>query len=282
MNATPQTVSSTPSRAAATPARRDPAGSRTRLTALLGVILLLAAVPAGGAGFRFVTDNDFLADDGDDLYSFGVGLELQRGSYTLALKENGFTDRAAGIRFDETFLTVTRPFAFADGWRGWGEIGVAHVGNGLLGESFQNRFHEVIGADTVRLRYVDDSRVHPTASLGAGRLWQLGRQVELGPYVEVSATPGLKGHALVAAQASWDVRGPLAVRALVGARQSEAWLDALEPRMDGAAAQVEVTLVYRERVALAWSYNAFGTRQEHLAIGYRVGTLDGLARALTR
>ena len=281
MDATPRTLSFPRSLAAATADGHGHGHDRTLLAALLGLTLLLAAVPAGAAGFRFVTDNDFLAEDGDDLYSFGVGFELQRGPYTVALKENGFTDRAAGIRFDETFLTVTRPLALR-GWQGWGELGLAHVGNGLLGESFQNEFHEVIGADTVRLRYVDDGRVLPTAGLGATRLRQVGRQVELGPYVELALTQGLKGHALVAAQASWDVRGPLAVRALVGVRQSEAWLDALEPRMDGTAAQAEVTLVYRDRIALAWSYNAFGTQQEHLAIGYRVGTTAGLARELTR
>jgi hypothetical protein len=95
-------------------------------------------------------------------------------------------------------------------------------------------------------------------------------------------TQGHKAHALAAAQASWHPRGPLSVAALVGARSSEASLDALERRMGGTDVQAELSLIYRDRIALSWSYNASGTRQEHLAIGYRIGTVPGFARALTR
>ena len=263
---------------------RRPRSAARGLTVLALVLAtaLAAASPAAAAGFRFVTDNDFLADNGDDLYSFGVGFELHRGRYTLTLKENGFTDRAAGVRFDETFLTVGRSLPLPRGWDGWGELGAVHVGNGLLGETFQNDFHELIQADTVRLDYVEDGQVLPVASFAATRLSPLGPRFAAGPYVEASAAPGLKSHVLAAAQASWDVHPDVTLSALVGARHSEAELAALEPRMGGTAAQAELTLVWRQRVALSWSYNASGTRQEHLAIGWRVGADRGFARALTR
>ena len=68
-----------------------------------------------------------------DLYTFSLRFELDRGPFTLALSENAFTDRGAGTRFDETYLTVGRQLPISDVWETYAAAGVLRVG--------RDRFH---------------------------------------------------------------------------------------------------------------------------------------------
>lgn len=250
------------------------------LIATLLPFLLLAAPTPGmaedGNAFRarLETENDFLVDDRDDLYSFGLGLEIGRGAYRFAFRETGFTDRDAGVRFDETFLTVGRNLALPAGWSAWVEAGAGHVGRGVFGQSFQNEFHGLVGSDEVELEYLDDEKTVGVAEIRLVRPRDVSPNVVAGPYLEASTTPGLKSHALLGARAAWTPGGPFDVIATAGLRWSHADLDELAPWMDGTVMQAEVRVVYRDRIELSWSTNSRGTGRNHLALGYRLGSGD--------
>src|SRR5690606_33721164 len=166
---------------------------RFRAPVVVFGILLLAATGARAGGFRFTTENDILTDNPtrDDLYTFSVGLEIERAGFTLSLREDAFTDRAAGVRFDETYLDVARGFVAPRGWNLRLAAGVAHTGHGLLGERVQNAVHRLIDDDEVHLAYRDSSW-HPHLEASAGRLVALDDSFELGPRFEVASTPGLR------------------------------------------------------------------------------------------
>ncbi len=263
------------------PHRVSPASSNSdhrraawlRLPVLL-ILLLLAALapPARAQGIRFSTGNDLLTDQRaeDDLYTFSVALQAERGTYTFALRENAFTDRAAGLRFDETYLSVGRAFAGPRSWQLYGEAGLVHIGHGLFGQGAQNTVHRLLGQDEVELRY-QDSRLRPRLALVAERAFAVADGLTLGPRIELDAVPGLRSFAVVGAQLLWQPSRRFALQVLAGGRASHASFDPLEAHLAELAAAARVELALAERIYLAWAYNDYGDEREHLTIGYRVG-----------
>lgn len=258
--------------------------SRVSSLAILVVALAaLAATPLGAQQLRLSTENDLLArsDTPDDLYTFSVALDLERAGCTWSLREDAFTDRAAGVRFDATFLGVGHAFEPAGAWTVRGEAGLLHVGRGLFGERAQNAVHRALGGEQVELRYLDGS-LHPRLAASAERARALGRRVDLGPRLEAELAPGVDARALAGLALRWQPGPHFGLEALVGGRWARALTPALEPHLAELAPAARLGAVLFDRFFVSWSYNDFGDRREHLSAGWRLplaGRADaGLSR----
>ena len=236
---------------------------------------------AQAEGFWFSTENDILRGDGtpDDLYTFSAAIEIERGPYTFTLREDAFTDRAAGLRFDESHLTIGRTFFAPRSWNVHLGLGLAHVGRGLLGEGTQNLVHRLIGDERVELPYLESS-VHPRLELRTERLRSLGDRLDVGPALELDTVPDLRTLAAAGVQIRWEPVERVTAHLELGARWSHADSAPLEPHLDGLAAAARVALVYDERFLVSWSYNDRGDEREHVSVGYLVspGGRRGTAR----
>lgn len=221
-------------------------------------------------------NNDILVNNSvqDDFYTFGGRVEASYAGVTYRWQENAFTDRVEGLRFDETYLTVGKllPAPRLGGWFVWLEGGVAHIGEGLLGQSAQNEIHELIGDDPVRLDYldgVDDYHAHVHAEVG--RQWKLAEKWTWGPQFALSATPGLRRNAVAGLRTIWRPTKGFGIDVTVGARFAEAELPLLEPHIEepSLAALVEIELPLG--FVVEWSLNRYGTDREHISFGYVFG-----------
>lgn len=237
---------------------------------------LLAAAAAPAVDLRLTTDNDFLADNdrADDLYTFALALEVEKGGWTWALRENAFTDREAGLRFDESSVTLGRhvPREWLGPWSLWVEAGAVHVGRGLLGQSVQNSFHDAIGSDRVDLEYPGDSGVHARLALELDRQWIVARRWSVGPRVTAHVAPGFKRGAFAGVRGRWIPNRVLDVDFELGGRWAETDLALLEPHLRELAGAASVEALLWDRLIVRWSLNRYGTGNEHFSLGVRVGT----------
>jgi hypothetical protein len=258
--------------------RSQTPGCGVQRAAVLLLLFALVAVGAGAQGIRFSTENDILTDNPtkDDLYSFALGFEVERHGLVWSLRENGFTDRAAGLRFDETFLTVGYFVPKLETWTLFVAGGVAHLGEGIFGERTQNAVHRAIGDDEVHLGYTGSS-FHPRFELRAERASGAG-PAAWGPRFELESVPGLRSHATVGAQGLWQPSGRVEVHLFAGVRWSDASFAPLEPHLVELAAAARVGVVVDGRFFLSWSYNEYGDEREHLAVGYVVPLGRGRSR----
>lgn len=253
-------------------ARHEPITHQSLSSLLVGVtlaVLVLAAPRATAVELRLTTENDLLVTDHDDLYTFAVALEMQRGPYTLAFRENAFTDRAAGLRFDESQLTAGRSLAGRGSWNVYAEAGLVRVGEGLFGDTAQNAVHRLIGGEEVDLPYIRSS-LHGRALVTAERPVALGARLDVGPRFELETIPGLRSHTVLGAQALWRPGFGLTVHFLVGARLTDASEAALERHVEPIAAVARIGVVLHDSIVLTWSSNDYGDGREHLSLGYRV------------
>ncbi len=246
-------------------------GIRGILFVSLSALFVPASTPARSQVLRFSTENDLLTDRArrDDLYTFSLALEVERRGFALSLRENAFTDRAAGIRFDETYLSVGRALGDLGPWSFSGEVGIAHRGRGLFGERVQNGVHRALGGDEVELEYLGSS-LHPRLALVAERRFAAGGRLDWGPRLEADVVPGLRSWALLAASATWRPSPRLAVEAMAGGRFTHASYAPLRPHLESRSLAAKVGVVVAERWFLSWSYGDFGEKREHLAAGYRL------------
>jgi hypothetical protein len=251
--------------------------ARRFAVALSLVALATLAAPAAAFELRLSTENDLLGGAGtkDDLYTFSVGFEVQSGRYAVAYREHAFTDRRAGLRFDESHLTLARPIPLAAPWLLHAEAGVVRVGQGLFGENTQNTVHGALGGDRVELPYAPVS-FHARAAATAERPYALGERLELGPRVEADLTTALHSHAVVGAQLRWRPRPGVAVDLLAGARLTHASHRALEPHLATHAPVARLGVMLADRVELSWSYNDRGDEREHLSIGWRASSFPAV------
>jgi hypothetical protein len=255
------------------------------MPALLGALALatLASAPLGAQRLRFATENDLLAnsDTPDDLYTFSVALDLERGGLTWSLHEDAFTDRAAGIRFDATFLGAGRTFDLDGPWDVRAEAGLLHIGRGLFGEHAQNAVHRALGGERVELDYLDAS-LHPRVAASAERSLPLGRRLDLAPRFVAELVPGVDARALAGVTVRWRPSPRLGVEALVGGRWARALLPALEPHLTALAPAASLGVVLFDRLFVSWAYNEFGDEREHLSAGWRMGLSGGGGEGLSR
>ncbi len=240
-------------------------------TSSVTLILLMLAAPAGAQELRLTSQNDIVAHSPtpDDLYTFSEEFAVQRPGFRVSLRENAFTDRAAGIRFDETYLSLGRPLHVPGPWAVDAEVGIVHVGHGLFGQDAQNAVHRVLGCDPIHLRYVDGG-VHPRLALAARRPAAFGRTLTFGPRIDVDAVPGLRSWALVAAEAVWHPAAGFTVEALAGDRITRASYAPLVQHLAADAPAANRGFVLARHVSVSWSYNDFGDKREHVTAGYRL------------
>lgn len=234
--------------------------------------MLTAALVAGvidAQSFRVSTENDILTDNPtrDDLYSFSLGFELDRGRTNWAIFEQAFTDRAAGVRFDEIHVELRRTVLAPRGWSLAIGGGVVRVGEGLFGERLQNAVHDAIGSDRVELPYYDESW-HVRLLVSAERWRAFGASFEAAPHVELDVAPGHRSLATAGAGARWQPAPDWVIEAFAGARWARASLAPLEPHLGGVDLAARVGLLWRERYLVSWSLNAHGDRREHWTVGY--------------
>ena len=238
--------------------------------AVLALIVALAASAVAAQGFelRLATQNDILTGGGetDDLYTFSIAIEAERGPVRFSLREHAFTDRAAGTRFDETWLTARREIPGLGRFDVHGEAGVAHVGRGLFGEQTQNAVHRLIGDEELDLRYHEES-FHPALGLEIGRRFGVGHGLAMGPLFEAHAAPGLRSDVLLGAQVDWPAGRNVLVELLAGARASHVDLAALAPHVDPVASVARVGFVIHDWIFLSWEHNGFGDGRQHVSLG---------------
>ena len=261
-----------------------PPGMRpTARTPSLALTLLLATAlgPLAAQQIEFTTENDLFTDDTarDDLYSFAVALSTERHGTHFALREDAFTDRAAGVRFDETSWSLGRALPAWRSWQSYGEAGAVRIGRGLFGEEVQNTVHRALGSDELALAYLDPS-LHGRLAFTTERSWAPRGTFAVGPRLELEWVSDVRAHAIVAAAAQWRPHAAVAVDLLAGARWSDADLAALAPHIRPFAAVGEVGVTVYDRIRLAWSYNDHGDGRTHLAVGYRFARWRGAGGAL--
>jgi|JI10StandDraft_1071094.scaffolds.fasta_scaffold187425_2 hypothetical protein len=252
-----------------------------RITTLALVFLLAPAIGGLAAQqIEFTTENDLFTDDTarDDLYTFAVALEVERHGTHFALREDAFTDRAAGVRFDETSWSFGRSLPAWRSWRSHAEAGAVRIGRGLFGEDVQNTVHRALGSDELALAYLEPS-VHGRLAFATERSWSPGGSFAVGPRLELEWVSDVRAHAIVAAVAAWRPHPLLALDLLAGGRWSDADLAALAPHIEPFGAVAELGVTVFERIRLAWSYNDHGDGRTHLALGYRFARWRGAGEA---
>lgn len=243
-----------------------------RLTlSTIALILALTGAPAAGQVVRLSTENDILARSGpsDDLYTFSVAIEVQGLGFDWSLRENAFTDRAAGTRFDETYLSVRRPVPVGGPWSLSAEAGVVHVGEGLFGENVQNAVHRAVGSEEVELEYIGSS-VYPRLAFTAAHAIDSNGRFTWGPRLDVDVVPGFRSWALVSAEAAWRPASRFTVELQAGGRFTDVSYDALEPHLATSAPAGRMSVVFEDRIFVSWSYNDHGDEREHVSVGYRL------------
>ena len=266
-------------------ASRTPSHRRIiRLHGLIGALITAAIVaaaasPAQAIELHFTTGNDFLTfDNQDDLYTFSAALSAERGPYTITLRENAFTDRQAGERFDETHLTARRAVPGLGNWKVNFAAGAVHVGRGLLGQGTQNSLHLLLGDDQLDLRYVR-ARLYPSLGVEVERPFPLGAAIDVSPRLEAETIPGFQSHAALGARVHWRTTARIAVEAFAGARWSDASLALLDRHLDRLAPIARVGVSFKNTLFVAWTYNDFGDRREHLSVGFRIAPAPHRATA---
>jgi hypothetical protein len=247
---------------------------------LVGIVGAASTVGAEPWEVELALDNDLFVNNSveDDFYTFGTRIAVSYRDLTYRWEELAFTDREDGLRFDETYWVVggQLPARRTGGWDVWVEGGVAHVGEGLLGQNAQNAVHEVIGDDEVRLDYLDADDYYAHIQLELGRQWRLaegdGWSWTWGPQAGASATPGFRWNALVGLRSFWRASDRVTVDAMVGNRFAGTEMELLEPHLEetAVAAQVEVGLPWG--LFLEWSLNRYGTDREHVTFGLRLNS----------
>ena len=238
------------------------------LAPALGLFLLLPRLVAQEVSFA--TENDVFTHSPtpDDLYTFSIATAVDLGAYRIGLRENAFTDRAAGIRFDETYLGVGRELPIAGSWMLRAEAGVVRVGRGLFGQGTQNAVHRWIGSDQVELRYLPTS-LHPRVALHGERWYWVAPSLEVAPTFAAEAVPGLRYQASVGVRGRWQPASGLYLDLLVGVRADRVPLDALSRHVDAGGALAKLEVVVARRVFVSWSVNEYGDEREHVGLGYR-------------
>lgn len=226
---------------------------------------------------RLDLNNDYLTNNtiDDDFYTFGLRFEVSYGKTAVRFEENAFTDRVDGMRFDETYLTFGRllPESWLGEWFLWLEAGVAHIGEGLLGENAQNTVHDLFDIEQVNLTYLpdtDDYHVHVQGQLG--RQWQLGEHWSFGPQIGFGATPDFRWNAVAGLRTIWRPTRSIALDVTVGGRFADTELPLLEPHIENESLAALVDFRMPLGFVIEYSLNRYGTDREHISFGYRIGT----------
>lgn len=240
---------------------------------LIVAALLLSALPGRAFELTIQTANDPVSnnDHPDDLYTAGVAVDLAFASHRWTLGERMFTDRERQLRFDETFLEMSRELPEWWGWQTEVGAGLLRVGQGLLGERVQNEVHRWVGSEPVHLRYVDHSQVFAMFRVHGDRPLWIGRRGSVVANVEAAITPGFQQSVASGVAAEWSLGREVGLRAGAGARTGHADREFLGDAIEAFGPTWELGLSWRD-VTLLYSYNDRGTATSHLTLAVRLGS----------
>jgi len=238
--------------------------------AIIGLVLTALAFEAPAAELRLTLANDPVSGNQrkDDLYTSETALELVFSSRRAVFTERMFTNREEGYRFDETRLGITFAPTTLFGWSSTSELGILHVGRGLLGESVQNGVHRFVGSDEVHLRYVEDESFHPTAALSLSRRIATLGDMPLRVDVRMETAPAFRSSITSRIGLERRLGHGAQIEAGVGIRADNVENRWLEGVVDKAGPTADVTLSWRG-VALTVSHNRYGTSSRHVTLGWR-------------
>ena len=236
------------------------------------LVTLMVVQPLQASDIRLVLANDFLASNrlDDDLYTGALVIDFDSGKNRIQFGENIFTDRENGLRFDETWISLERPLRHRGLWRSWVEVGVVHVGEGLLGESVHNALHRLIGDEEVHLEYVDVDKFHPTFRLRFERDLLFVQRVDLVAAADLYGAADFKQHVAVTVKARYPRYYNATFFGELGARYSASQLEVLDRRIADFAPTWEAGVLLYEQVSLSWNYNHFGTKAQHFNVVYHL------------
>jgi hypothetical protein len=238
----------------------------------LAAVCLTASLAGARADTELIlrTANDLgvLLPGKDDLYTASLGVELGVGEIGFALEELMFTDREAGLRFDETYLTASYALPERSGWESRIEAGAVHVGNGIFGEEFQNFVHRLLNIEEVELDYIDEEETHPLLRVDVQRPFAATPELEVGPWIDLFEAFDFKRHAILGATLHWQASGKFSVFGNAAARYSETDLDALGPWTGGWGPQFEAGFGYGRFVRVSYSFNHYGAEEHHFHLSF--------------
>lgn len=257
-------------------------------TLLIAFLFLpfLSPAPVSAADFHLILANDpiFGNQEGDNLYTAGLGVEVQRGFRIFKGGERMFTDREAGQRFDETYLSLEQRMANWGAWEPTLGLGVLHIGHGLLGQSVQNSIHEAIGSDLLDLDYPAHNRFFGELVARLERADLLGGGRLLSTAIELRSAPGFRSWLRVMTTYEAPFAKHFTWRAGLGVHAEDAHLRLLERNVESLAPAGELGIAWRS-LTLLWTYNALGTASSHLVLGMTVplkATGDAIVGAARR
>ncbi|NIM01857.1 MAG: hypothetical protein GTN89_13730 [Acidobacteria bacterium] len=236
--------------------------SRWMTTAILLVGLSFSA-EAAEFEFRHINDLFSASPIEDDLYTATLGLSGRVDGWTFKLDEFLFTDRGRGLRFDETYLTVSRELLPAESkWGVRAELGAARVGRGLYGERLQNFVHEVLQQEKLNLTYATEMQSHVFVHLDVKRTFEPVGVATIAPLVELESA-GFKKHARLALGVTWELGQGFDLYTEGGVRFSETNYAPLEPWLRDQEPTLTVGAGYKRWFRLTWTSNYFGTSDNH-------------------
>ena len=236
--------------------------------------LALAVTNAASAAEPLSVEVELMNDLGavndlvDDLYSGGLALRVARGRWRVALEENLFTDRAADVRFDETWLLGAWAPPPLGGWRSRLEAGAVHVGDGLFGEDVQNAIHRVINEPELQLDYIAEDDEHAVLGVEVWRTFREQRRVGLGPWLEAREAFGFKSSVAAGGTIAWRISQPWRLSGRLLSRWTESVLPELERRIDEDEPHVELSLQRRRWLRATYAHNEYGTGDQHWHLAF--------------
>lgn len=238
---------------------------------MLSTLLVLSVAritPA--AELRLTLANDPVSGNSrkDDLYTSETSFELQLNRRSVAFSERMFTNRERNIRFDETWAGVSFAPATLGDWNLTTELGLLHVGKGLLGESVQNGVHRFVGSEEVHLPYVDEESFHPTASLTLDRRIGSIARMPVRASLHMETAPAFRSSLHAGVGVVRNLGRNATVELDVGARGDYVENEWLEDVVGNAGPTAGLVVTWRG-VALAFSHNRYGTQSNHVTLGWR-------------
>ncbi|MFC1559016.1 hypothetical protein ACFL39_00305 [Gemmatimonadota bacterium] len=253
-------------------------GARWLQWLLLAFLIVAPSAAWAQVEILLKIDNDGRNSKFDDLYTAGLGLTIgfdrlsvAGGEGFVTFKENLFTDRDNGLRFDETWLQVGSRHE-GRRWQAKFFTGAVHAGHGLLGEEAQNLVHRLTGDELYQLDYVDESELFPVfGAQGQMVLREWGRFL-IESTGELTFAPGFQMWAGARIRAHWIARPRLRLFAGAGARVSHTEYEPLEPWIKRFGPEVEVGVELMRRFVFTGTYNEYGTGMGHISFGIRVTT----------
>lgn len=229
-----------------------------------------------GFSARLSMVNDYLTNntEDDDFFTFGLRAEGRWKKLTVRFEENGFTDSADGLRYDESHLAAGMAASgkWTGKWQLYFELGATHIGRGVFGQDVQNDLHRLVGDRGLELDYIEGlDELYLHVLLEAGLPLPVGFQWQAGPLTSLHTSPGYRTNFFAGLRATWSPRTPVSLDLATGARFADTELELLKPHLESASFDTMVHLYLPFGFFATWSLNRYGTDREHVSFGWQYG-----------